>query len=147
MKFVRAIAITTLAFLGVSACVGAVPLILYPYGDMLHMPVSMLAHSPFHTFLIPGIILLVANGGLSLLVLIMAVRRMHGYGWWTAFQGCVIAGWIVIQVIMLRGLSWLHFLYLGVGLVLIASGLALRRTLGRLNENRTGSKALLTKAP
>lgn len=127
MKFVRAIAIATLAFLGVSACVGAVPLILYPQGDMLHMPVSMLAHSPFHTFLIPGIILLVANGGLSLLVLITAVRRMQGYGWWTAFQGCVIAGWIVIQVFMLRGLSWLHFLYLGVGLVLIASGLALRR--------------------
>ena len=125
MKFARVIAIWTLGFLGISAIVGAIPLILFPQGDLLHMPLSMLDHSPFHSFLIPGIILLLANGVLSFVALYQLLRRRNGYSWWVAFQGCVISGWIVVEVIILRAVVWLHFLYLAVGLILIASGLAL----------------------
>jgi len=127
MKIVHATAIGLLGFLGITAMVGAVPLILYPQGDLMHMPLSMLQHSPFHSFLIPGIILLLANGILSFIVLSQTMRRRNGYGWWVALQGCVLSGWIVIQVIMLRATSWLHYLYLAVGLGLIAAGLALTR--------------------
>jgi uncharacterized membrane protein YvlD (DUF360 family) len=127
MKIVRRIAIATLGFLSVSSIMGAVPLILRPSGEILHMPLSMLEHSPFHTFLIPGIILLLANGVLSLLVLMMAIRQRPGYGWWTAFQGCVIAGWIVVEIVMLRAAVWPHYFYLAIGLVLIVSGLLLMR--------------------
>jgi hypothetical protein len=125
MRITRAIAIWTLGFLGVTAIVGAVPLILFPQGDLLHMPLNLLEHSPFHSFLIPGIILLLANGVLSFVALYQLMRRRNGYGWWVAFQGCVISGWIVVEVIMIRAVAWPHFLYLAVGLILIASGLAL----------------------
>lgn len=131
MKIARASAIGALVFLGITAIVGAVPLILSPQGDMMHVPLSLLAHSPFHSFLIPGIILLVANGLLSFVALHQVLRRRIGYGWWVAFQGCIISGWIVIEVIMFRGVSWLHFLYIAVGLILIASGLALTREAGK----------------
>jgi hypothetical protein len=127
MKIARAIAMWTLGFLGVTSIVGGVPLILFPRGDLLHMPLSLLAHSPFHSFLIPGIILLLANGVSSFVALYQLVRRSNGYGWWVAFQGCVISGWIVIEVILIRAVAWPHFFYLAIGLILIAAGLALTR--------------------
>jgi hypothetical protein len=127
MKITRVIAIWALGFLGVTAIVGAVPLILYPQGDLLHMPLSLLDHSPFHSFLIPGIVLLLANGALSFVALYQLVRRRNGYGFWVAFQGCVTSSWIVVEVIMFRAVAWLQFLYLAVGLILIASGLALTK--------------------
>jgi hypothetical protein len=127
MKVLRGIAIAILGFLGVSAMVGAIPLILDPTGRMLSMPLSLLEHSPFHNYLIPGIILLMANGFLSLWVLYISARRRQGYGWWVAFQGCVIAGWIVVEMIMLRMAMWAHYVYLAVGIALILLGLALKR--------------------
>jgi hypothetical protein len=53
------------------------------------MPQSLLRFSPFHSDLIPGIILLAANGLLSLWVLWLTVHRHADYGWWVAAQGCV----------------------------------------------------------
>lgn len=127
MKIVRRLAIGVLAFLGISSIVGAVPLILDPSGRLMHMPLVLLEHSPFRSFLIPGIILLLANGVLSLQVMYSAARRWSGYGWWVAFQGCVIGGWIVVEVIILRAAMWAHYFYLGIGLVLIVLGLMLTR--------------------
>jgi hypothetical protein len=127
LKTAHAIAVWTLVFLGFTAIVGAIPLILYPQGDLLHMPLSMLAYSPFHSFLIPGIILLLANGVLSFVALYLLLRRRNRYGLWVVFQGCVISGWIVAEIILFRKVVSLHILYLAVGLILIASGLALTR--------------------
>ena len=91
------------------------------------MPHRFLDHSPFQSFLIPGIILLLANGVLPLLIMFAAMRRSPGYGWWVAFQGCVLIGWISVEVVMLRVVDWPHYLYWAVGLMLIVSGLVLRR--------------------
>src|ERR1035438_2565973 len=116
MKIVRAIALVTLAFLGVGAVAGGAILILDPSGKLLQMPLSILDHSPFHSFLIPGIILLVANGILSLLIMIPVIRRTPGNGLWVAFQGCVLTGWITIEVIMVRLAVWPHSVYWAIGL-------------------------------
>jgi hypothetical protein len=128
MQIARKIAVGVLWFLGVSGLVGAVPLLLFPHGKPWgFMSQSLLRYSPFHSYLIPGIILFIANGCLCMLVLYATQRRWTGYGWLVAFQGCVAAGWIVVEVIMLRTLSWAHLLYFAVGLGLIVSGLALTR--------------------
>jgi len=128
MNFVRRSAIATLWFLAISGIVGCIPLILDPHGQPWgYLSQSMLRYSPFHSYLIPGIVLLVANGLMSLLVLHAAKRRWPGYGLWVAFQGCVNTGWMVVEIWMLRVISWPQYLYLVVGLVLIASGLVLTR--------------------
>jgi hypothetical protein len=131
MKVVRAIAIATLAFLGIGAAAGGLMLIADPTGKRIGMPLSFLDHSPFQSFLIPGIILLVANGALSLLIMLAAIRRSPGYGLWVAFQGCVLTGWITVEVIMMRVATWPHYIYWAIGLVLIATGLALRTDVPR----------------
>ncbi len=127
MKTVRIIAIVALALLSIGALMGAVLLIQNPTGSPMEIPQSVLQHSGFHSFLIPGILLLVSQGLLPLLVMVIAIFCRRGYGWWIGFQGCVLFGWITIEVILLRTIVWLHYVYWGLALLLIACGWALRR--------------------
>lgn len=126
MRLAQVSAIVMLAFLGLSAIAGAVPMILHPFGPAASLPLSYLRFSPFHSYLIPGIILLVANGLLTLWVLWRVVRRSPGRWLWIGFQGCVLLVWLVVECWMLRMVIWLHYLYGAVALVLIVSALALR---------------------
>jgi hypothetical protein len=102
-------------------------MILHPSGEPWQMPQSLLEHSQFHSYLIPGIILLLANGVLSFLALTSVLFRWHGYRWCVAFQGCVLGVWIVVEMAMLRMATWAHSFYGFVALALIVLGLALRR--------------------
>ena len=134
MRFVRMAAIVCLAFLAVSATWGAALLIQDPSGSPMQIPQSVLHHTPFHSFLIPGILLLVSQGLLGCVVRAIAIFRKRGYGSWIAFQGCMLFGWITIEVLLLRTVVWLHYVYWALGLILIACGWALRRADSRVNQ-------------
>jgi hypothetical protein len=127
MKIVRMVALVAVGFLAISAIWGAALLIGDPMGRPMEIPVSILQHSPFHSFLIPGILLLVSSGLLGTVVFVLALVRARAYGLWVAFQGCVLFGWITVEVILLRTVVWLHYVYWGLALILIASGWVLRR--------------------
>ena len=128
MNLARMAAIPLLAFLGITALAGAIPMLLHPQGSVM-MPLSLLSRSPFHSFLIPGLVLLTANGLLALGVLWSAWVRRPNYGMWVAIQGCVLLGWLITQVSMLRMVVWLHYLYGAVAIALIVAGFALWRPL------------------
>ena len=141
MKFARLCSISLLAFLGLSAIAGGIPMITGSLGMMAgFMPLSLLKHSPFHSYLIPGIILLTANGLLALWVLWLVVKRKGSYGLWTAFQGCVLLGWLVVECWMLRLVIWPHYLYGGVALGLIVLGLLLRQE-PSVNDRQPGTRS------
>jgi hypothetical protein len=137
VKTVRVIAVVALAFLSITAILGANFLMQNPMGRPMDVPVSLLQHSPFHSFFVPGIILLVSNGLLPLAITVATASRKDGYGRWIAFQGCVLFGWITIEVLMLRTVVWLHYVYWGLALILIATGWALRREPGRFESTLT----------
>jgi len=125
MGFYRKLAIVSLLFLGITALIGGIPLIIFPLGPPNPLPPGLLAHSPFHTFFIPGLTLLVMNGLLSFFVLWLTLRNVHGYGLWIALQGCVLLGWLIVQCIMIRAVGGLHYLYAANALALLVSGLML----------------------
>ena len=127
MKTSRIVAIVMLSFLSLSGIVGAIPLLMHPGGEPWAMPQSLLRHSPFHSYLVPGVILLVANGLLSLWVLWLTVSRRPGYGWWVIAQGCVLLGWLIVEVAMLRFVVWPHYLYGAVAMALVIPGIAIVR--------------------
>lgn len=127
-RFVRVVAILALLFLSVSAAVGAIPLITDPSGHALHMPLALLQHSPFHNFFLPGVILLLSNGLFAGIVLLLLLRRVPAWGLWIVLQGCVLAGWITIEVLMIRTVVWAHFVYWGLAVLLIACGWFLHRS-------------------
>jgi uncharacterized BrkB/YihY/UPF0761 family membrane protein len=126
MRFFRLLAIILLFLLGTSAVVGAIPLILSPQQQPWQMPQNLLEHSPFRSFLVPGIILLLANGLLCLYILAITVIRRPGYGWWVAAQGCVLLGWLIVECILIRLVIWPHYFYGVIGVILVAAGLVLR---------------------
>src|SRR5579872_3469175 len=127
MKTVRIIAIVALALLSIGAIMGAVLLIQNPTGSPMQISPTVLQHSGFHSFLIPGILLLLSQGLLPLMVMVVAIFCKRGYGWWIGFQGCVLFGWISIEVILLRTVVWLHYVYWGLALLLMACGWALHK--------------------
>jgi hypothetical protein len=127
MKLARITAITTLLFLALSAIAGAIPLIVDPSGQMIQMPLSLLKHSPFRSFLIPAIVLLVANGLCCLWVLWMAWKKRPGYPLLVVGQGIVLAGWLLVEIILLEVIVNLHYFYGVIALILVLTGMRLRK--------------------
>jgi len=124
----RIIAIILLLFNAISALFGGWGLISDPSGETLEMPLRFLEHSPFENFLVPGIILFITNGLFSLLFAVMALLKFMNYSWLVIFQGFILVGWLIIQIIMIRDFYGpLHALYFSVGILLIATGWILAR--------------------
>ncbi len=128
MKCVRLWALILLMFLGVGGIAGGVPMIV---SSLRHsnglIPLSLLQYSPFRSYLVPGIILLLSNGLLPLWIYLRVKRRQPLYGLWTALQGCVLFGWLTVECIMLRLVAWLHLFYFAIALLLIVCGFVLSR--------------------
>jgi len=128
MAFIRFLSAVLLGFLAITAVVGAFPMLTSPDGEPWEMPQSLLEHSPFHSYLIPGIVLLVMNGLMALFVLWKTFRREGNYGLWIAAQGCVLFGWLAVECIVLRMILWPHYVYGFIALLLVVFGY-LQRTL------------------
>ncbi len=122
----RILAMGVLLFLGVTSVIGAVPLLLDPYGSPLSMPQSMLANSPFHSYLVPGLVLLVCNGLLSLIIFLAVARRQKTYGRWIFVQGIILAVWLLVEIAVLRFMVWAHWFYGAVACLLLTCGWLLR---------------------
>lgn len=134
MKVARFVSLFVLIFLALTSVVGAIPMLTDPHGQPWQMSQSFLVHSPFHSYLIPGIVLLVMNGLLSMWVCMLVLWRRRGYGLWIAAQGCVLFGWLAVECIVLRMVIWAHYLYGVVALVLVVAGLWLRADAETDNE-------------
>lgn len=127
-RIFRIFAIILLLFNAVSALYGGWGLMSDPSGKSMQMPLSFLEHSPFEDFLVPGIILFITNGLFSLLFALMALLKFMNYSWLVIFQGFILTGWLIVQIIMIREFYGpLHVLYLSVGILLITTGWILAR--------------------
>lgn len=122
----RTLAMGVLLFLGVTSVIGAVPMLRDPYGSPLSLPQSLLAHSPFRSYLVPGLALLICNGLLSFSVFVAVMRRQKFYGRWIFAQGMILAGWLLVEVVFLRFVMWAHWFYGGVACLLLLCGWWLR---------------------
>jgi hypothetical protein len=102
-------------FIALGAIGGGWGLLTAPDGSNLGMPLSMLESTPFHDFLIPGWLLLVVVGLGSLAAGILTLRRQRLYPGAAVVMGCILMGWIIIQVALIRAVHWLHPTYLLLG--------------------------------
>jgi hypothetical protein len=127
MKILRIAAIILLIFLGISAIFGGGAFIIDPSGELIQMPISLLEHSPFSTFLIPGLILFLFNGVSSIVITILLIRKYGFYTELVILQGIIRDVWIVVQLIMIQSISVLHYIFFTVGALLIISGFILRK--------------------
>jgi hypothetical protein len=128
-KRLRNFSITLLIFNCLSALWGGIGLIYDPSGEFMQIPLYFLQHSPFISYLIPGIILLIANGILSLFIAFITIKRLMYFPFFIIAQGLILAGWLSVQIMMIREFyPPLHIPYYLTALGLVISGGLLTRT-------------------
>ena len=94
----------------------------------LGMPRSILAATPFDSFLIPGLVLTVVVGG-TLLGAAWLIRVRHPRAWLASLAaGVILLGWIVIESVMIADGRGLQVFILVTALLII--GLAWRERPG-----------------
>jgi hypothetical protein len=122
-----------LSFLGLGAIFGGSVLIISPSGALLGMPLSMLDHSPFTSFLIPGIILFSVLGLAPFLLIMALIKKpqwkiaeqfnffndMHWSWSYTIYIAFALISWIQIEMLFLQSVHWSHTLYMIIALVII----------------------------
>ncbi len=123
----RNLLITLLLFLGLSAAGGGIFLIISPSGKLLGgLPLSILEHSPFADFLIPGIILLLVLGLFPCIICVALVKkpknRLAEYfnlfkDMYWAWSFCIYVAfaliiWIQVETIFVQGVGWLQTFYM-----------------------------------
>jgi hypothetical protein len=104
----------------------------------MRLPLSLLEHSPFHDFLIPGLLLAGFVGGINTLAGVLLLRRHPHANAEALASGAVLAMWIVVEVLIIRHVHWLHGVYLTLGLAI--GGVAAAR------ERRAGTLGTTTRA-
>lgn len=99
-------------------------------------PREFLQSTPFGSFVGPGLILLLAVGGGSLLAAAITIRD----GFWGAaasvVAGCVVLGWIVGEMYLVSWTHWLQPFEADIGLLMIAFGNLLAADPLRLQTSR-----------
>jgi hypothetical protein len=123
---IRTFAIFLLLFNGLNAIVAGWLLMTDPTGNVLRMSPGLLEYSPFTNFLIPGIVLFVANGLVSLMIALAAARKWKYFEQLISIQGSILTGWIIIQAIMLQTVNFLHLLFGAIGILLCVFGIVLK---------------------
>lgn len=120
------------AFTALTAVLGGLSLMTARPGSPAVPPLALLEHTPFDSFFVPGLVLLVVVGGANLLAAVLEARRARRSELAVALAGAVLTGWIVAQLALLRVFSWLQLVYLLVGLVTLTGAAWLWRQRHRL---------------
>ena len=125
--YLRSFTALLLLFNSCGALYGGWQLITDPTGNKLGMPLSVLQYSPFDSFLMPGIILFLANGVFGFIVLYLMFFRYKNYTLAIIAQGIILLGWIIVQMLMLRTVNTLQLVMGLTGVLLLCLGYLMYR--------------------
>lgn len=134
MPFAGKLLIFLQVVLGLGAIFGGMVLIIDPSGELIKMPITLLEHSPFSNFLIPGIILLVMLGILPLVVTYGLIRNQprelanrlnlfpekHWAWTYSLYIGFILIIWIAVEAYFIRDFAAVHLGYVFLALLIQA---------------------------
>jgi len=119
--------------LGLGALGGGIALMVGPSGEILPLPVSALAGSPFANYFVPGAILF-AILGLGPLVAAGLAWRQHPLApFLTVATGGALIIWLLVEIAIVGYTNHppLQAVYLGLGIVMALVGGAWRRSVSK----------------
>lgn len=115
----RTLLFLLISFVAVTSIFSGLLMMSSPDGTLLHLPINVLKDTSFKDFLIPGILLTIIVGGVNLVAALYNLQRRSNRYNWAIAGGIIISGWIVTQMLLIQAAHWLHFLYLGVGILIV----------------------------
>ena len=133
-RILLSIILCSLLINGTGALYGGYQLIAHPDGSSIQLPLSLLKDTFFSNYLIPGIVLFIANGIFSVVVIVMIFVRMRYYTWYIIAQGAILMGWLIIEILLIKEIYFLQFVLGAMGLMLIICGVLLQ------NEQKSAGK-------
>jgi hypothetical protein len=117
-RVARVVLVVLEILMGLAAVGGGLDLVL-TNGRLMRMPAELLEGSPFASFFIPGLVLLVV--GIANLASAAAVVLRHRWGApASVVVGILWIGWFVVQVGVVGLMNWQQPVYFAVGLLIIA---------------------------
>lgn len=114
-------------FHALSAVGGGIALV----AGALPVPLAVLRHTPFDSFVVPGIFLGTVIGGSALIgarALLAGSRRALVA---SAAAGAIMVGWILGETVLVEGFSWLQGLYLVTGSIVVLASIRSWRAAAR----------------
>jgi len=126
MYWARLIAIVLLIFTGLCACVGGAMLLTDPSGSSLGLGDPSQMTIAFPDYRLPGLLLLVLVGVLSLVAAGFSIAKAEAYPTIILLQGAILTGWTLIQVYLLPDTHPLQLVFAVLGIMLMLYGSFLR---------------------
>jgi hypothetical protein len=115
---------------------GAIPvglsLVQDPTGAGVGLPHEWIESSPFGSYLVPGLYLLLINGVGMLVLAGLTIARHPAAPWLTGILGMGLVIWILVQVAVMPEVSFLQAVFGVIGAVLVATSIVWLRSIGRL---------------
>jgi hypothetical protein len=124
----------------IGAIFGGSNLINDPSGNSLQLSLNWLKYSPFHDYLVPGIVLFIANGLFGIIILATMIDGYRKYSILITAQGIILIGWLAVQVMMIRTIIGLHIFTFTIGVLLVLTGWILTKL-----EHATAEQSTLPK--
>ena len=122
VKLMSVVSIFLLFFTGITALIGGSMLIYDPSGSPLRMTTAILAGAPFDTFLLPGLILFLFIGVSCIVIAFLEIYDRTYSTKLMLYQGIVMIGWIVVQLLIIKQFHLLQLVYLLIGVALVYTG-------------------------
>lgn len=113
---------TLQAFTALGAIPAGLAYLLDTSGARMGVTPELLANSPFKSFLIPGLFLLLVNGIGNAVGAYLSFTRNKEAGYAGIILGGILCLWIIIQVIWITLSSFMQPLFLIVGLIAVYLG-------------------------
>ena len=101
-----------------------------PTGSGLGIDINYLKKTgPFNNYFIPGLILFVTIGIMSSIIALLAIFKKFNYPLLFLLQGCILVGWIAVQIFLVTSFHPLQLVISIMGFILITIGFVmLKRT-------------------
>lgn len=117
---------------------GAIPvglqLVRDPSGAAIGLPSAWIEASPFGTYLVPGLYLLLVNGVGMLVLAGLTLARHPASPWLTGVLGMGLIIWILVQIAVLPEVSPLQAAFGAIGVVLVGLSVAWLRATGQVER-------------
>ena len=89
-----------------------------PTGAMVQVPQGWIEATPFGSYLVPGLYLLLVNGVGMLALAAISVRRHWIAPWLTATLGVGLIIWILVEIVVMPETMFLTWVFLAIGFAL-----------------------------